>query len=227
MKLETFVADQNDDSLIREVNEDLREEQMMKLWQRYGSTVVGVAVLIVVIVAGNQIWKNYDISTRTADSDQYFAAQQLAASGSNAEALKAMQALSSSASGGYSVLAKFQEAALMVETGDSYGAAKLYQQIARDTIGDVALSGLANIMAAMVEVSAGSYDRAAMEFRLSTLAEPSHPYRHSARELLAIIAMEHSDTEKAKTTLNTLIEDKSAPQNLRMRAEKLLQRLGS
>ncbi len=221
------MADQNDDSLIREVNEELREEQMMKLWKRYGNYVVGVAVLIVVIVAGNQIWKNYDISTRTAESDQYFTAQQLAAAGNNAEALNAMKALAGSASSGYGVLAKFQEAALLVETGNSAGAAMLYQQIARETIGDVALSGLANILAAMVEVNAGGYDRAAMEFRLSTLAEENHPYRHSARELLAIIAMEHSDTEKANTALNTLINDKSAPQNLRVRAEKLLQRLGS
>ena len=221
------MADQTDDGLIREVDEELREEQMKKLWQRYGKYVVSTAVLIVAVVAGNQIWKSQQLSNRSTESAQYFDAQSLAASGNSQDALKAMQALAGSASTGYGVLAQFQEAALLAETGDHANASQLYQQIARDTLGDVALSGLASIMAAMVDVNAGGYDRAALEFRLTSMADETHPYRFSARELLAVIAMEHGDTEKAKVALNTLIDDLRTPQNLRLRAQSMLQGLGS
>ncbi|MEG3618892.1 tetratricopeptide repeat protein [Magnetovibrio sp. PR-2] len=221
------MADQTDDGLIREVDEELREEQMKRLWQRYGKFVVGTAVLIVAIVAGNQIWQSQQLSARSEDSAKYFDAQLLAASGNTQEALKAMQTLAGSASTGYGVLAQFQEAALMAESGDHSGASQLYQHIARDTLGDVALSGLANVMSAMVEVNAGGYDRAALEFRLGAMSENTHPYRFSARELLALIAMEHGDSEKAKAVLNALIDDQATPQNLRLRAQSMLQGLGS
>ena len=220
------MADQTDDGLIREVDEELREEQMKRLWQRYGKFVVGIAVLIVAIVAGNQIWQSQQLSARSAESKQYFDAQTLAASGNTQEALAAMQSLAGSASTGYGVLAQFQEAALLAEKGDHANASQLYQQIARDTLGDVALSGLANVMSAMVDVNAGGYDRAALEFRLTAMSEDTHPYRFSARELLAVIAIEHSDNDKAKLALDALINDQATPQNIRLRAQSMLQGLG-
>ena len=221
------MADQTDDALIREINEDLREEQMKKLWQRYGGYVVGVALLIVVIVAGYQGWKQYDISTRSSEGEQFHTALQLVRSGNDAQAMAAMRTLSEDASTGYGVLAQFQEAALLAKQGDAPGAASLYKQIARENTGNVALSGLANILGVMVEVNAGGYDRLALELRLAAIAEDSHPYRHSAWELLGVIALDAGDAAKAREAFAQLANDASAPQGLRERAVNLLQNLGS
>lgn len=221
------MADHTEDALIREVNEELREEQMMKLWQRYGGYVVGVAVLIVVIVAGYQGWKQYTYSTRTGEGESFQAALQQAQSGDSAGALAAMQALGNDASSGYGVLAQFEAAALLAKQGDPAGAAALYQDIARANNANVAISGLANILGATVEINAGGYDRAAMEFRLSSLSEDTHPYRHSARELLGVVALQAGDTAKAKAAFGQIAEDMSAPKGLRDRAKSLLQQLGS
>jgi len=221
------VADHTEDALIREVNDDLREEQMMKLWQRYGGYVVGVAVVIVAIVAGYQGWKHYDVSTRSSEGERFQTASQLAQQGNEQDALTAMRALADDASSGYGVLARMQEAALLTKQGDAAKAAALYQQIARDNLGNVALSGLANILGILVEINAGGYDRKALEFRLSTIAEEGHPYRHSARELQGIIALEAGDSEKARTAFSQLAADATAPQSLRDRAQSLIQRLGS
>lgn len=221
------MADHTEDALIREVNDELREEQMMKLWKRYGGVVVGAAVLIVVIVAGYQGWRYYDISTRTSEGNRFQAAQQLIQSGNAAEAQAAISALASEASSGYGVLAKFQNAALLAQQGNTTGAAEAYQQIARENVGNVALSGLANVLGILIEVNAGGYDRQALEFRLSSIAEDDHPYRHSARELLGVIALEAGDSAKAKAVFSPLAEDNTAPKGLRDRAKSLLQRLGS
>jgi len=102
----------------------------------------------------------------------------------------------------------------------------LYQRIARENIGNVALSGLANILSILVEVNAGGYDRAAMEFRLATLSEDGHPYRHSARELLGLISLDGGDTDKARAAFSQLAEDASTPGKMRERAQSLLQQLG-
>lgn len=215
------MADHIEDALIREVNEDLREEQMQKLWKRYGGYVIGVAVLIVAIVAGYQGWKQYDISTRTDESARFHAAFGQANAGDLDGAMAALAALSADASSGYGVLANFQQAALLVEKGDTDSAAVLYQTIARDNAANVALSGLANVMGAMVEINAGGYNRAEMEMRLLAIAEDTHPYRHSARELLALIALDAGDTTKARELFTQLGEDQTAPQGLRKRARQL------
>lgn len=221
------MADHIEDALIREVDEDLREEQMMKLWQRYGGFVVGIAVVIVAVVAGYQGWKHYDISTRTSESERFVAAQQLVQDGKTTEAQAALQQLAADASSGYGVMAKFQEAALLKQQGDVQGASARYQEIARDTIGNVALSGLANILSIMTEIDAGDYDVSAIEFRLSNLAEEDHPYRHSAHELQGLVALKAGDREKAHTIFEQLSKDKTAPQALRERAVKMAQSLGS
>jgi len=218
------VADHTEDALIREVNDELREEQMMKLWKRYGNYLVGAALVIIAIVAGYQGWKSYDISTRTSEGNRFTNAMQLAQSGDTAGALSAMTALAGDASSGYAVLAQFQQAAMLSKQGDAASAAQLYQQIARDNVGNVALSGLANILGLMTEINAGGYDAKALEFRLSSIATDAHPYRHSARELLGLIALESGDMEKANTVFKALAADTTAPKSLRDRANKLIQR---
>lgn len=220
------MADQIEDALIREVNDDLREEQMKKLWSRYGGLVVGAAILVVVIVAGYQGWKQYSMSVRTTEGEQFFKASQMTVSNPQ-EALQAMRELGNEASTGYGVLAKFQHAALLAETGDTPGAAQLYQQIARDTSADPALSGLAIILGAVVEINAGGYDRAAIDLRLNAIADADHPYRYSARELLATIALQHSDIENARARFAELAADAAAPTGIRQRARDIMLELGA
>jgi len=225
--LETSVADHTEDALIREVNDELREEQMMRLWRSYGSYVIGVAVLIIVIVAGQQGWKAYDISTRSAEGDRFQNAMVLAQSGDTAGAINAVRSLADDASSGYGILARFQQAALLAKQGDAAGAAQLYQDIARENIGNVAFSGLANILGIMTEINAGGYDAKALAFRLSSIAEDGHPYRHSARELLGLIALQAGDMDKANAAFSGLASDLTAPKGIRDRAKSLIQRLGA
>ena len=42
----------SDETIFREVDEEVRAEQFQKLWKRYGAYVTGAAVGIVVAVAG-------------------------------------------------------------------------------------------------------------------------------------------------------------------------------
>lgn len=220
------MADHSEDALIREVNDDLREEQMKLLWKRFGGYIMGVAVLIVVIVAGYQGWKQYDLSTRGGEGENFHAAQQLARSGDVDGALQAFAQLSVDAASGYGVLAQFQQAALMSVKGDASGAAQLYQRIARDNAGDVALGGLATVQGAMVEINAGGYDVGAVTLRLQAISGNDHPYRFSARELLGLVSMESGDTTQALELFKQLSDDASAPGGIRNRAKNLVQYLG-
>lgn len=219
------MADQTEDALIREVNDDLREEQMHLLWQRFGSYVIGAAVLVVAIVAGYQGWKHYTVTTSQAEGEQFYAASQSARAGDTAGALAAFQALADDARTGYGVLAQFQEASLKVEAGDPAAAAALYVQIAKDQSADPAIGGLANVLGVLVEMNAGGYDRAALELRLNAIAGDDQPYRYSARELLGLLALDAGDVTNAKALFEQLADDTNAPQTMAQRARDIAQSL--
>lgn len=226
-QMEISVADHIEDALIREVNEELREEQMMKLWKRYGGYAIGVAVLVVAIVAGYQGWKQYTANARLEESERFYAAAQLAGMDNTDAALSAFQSLAADASTGYGVLSSFQAAALKASTGDVAGATALYNQIAKENSADTAVSGLASVMSAALEINAGGYDRTALEQRLQTISGDDQPYRYSARELLGLIALDAGDVANARTLFDQLSTDAAAPQSMAQRARDIVQSLGS
>ncbi|PCI40329.1 MAG: hypothetical protein COB46_07010 [Rhodospirillaceae bacterium] len=215
-----------ENALHREVDDDLREEQMMMLWKRFGSYIIGVAVLIVAIVAGYQGWKQYDLSTRTAQGDSFYSASLLAKSGNIDEAVQAFAQLSKDSDGGYGTLARFQQAALMAAGGDTSGAAALYKDLAKNNAADVAMGGLANILGAMLEINTGGYDVSGMTMRLESISGDDHPYRYSARELLGLVFMGSGDTQKALENFTKLSEDTKTPSGIRSRAQNLVKHLG-
>ena len=44
----------SDDSFIREVNEELRQDQLHNLWKRYGALAIAAAVVVVLAAAAWQ-----------------------------------------------------------------------------------------------------------------------------------------------------------------------------
>lgn len=221
------MADQLEDALIREVNDELREEQMHKLWQRYGGFVVGIAILVVAIVAGYQGWKHYTTTTRLEEGERFYSASQLADVGDVQGAISAFQSLAADASTGYGALSQFQQAALLFNAGDAQGAMALYVQIAKENSADPAIAGLANVLGVALELNAGGYDRAGLELRLQAIAGDEQPYRFSARELLGLVALDAGDKENARALLTQLADDATAPQSMRQRARDVVDSLGA
>ena len=79
------MVDQND-SFIREVNEELRSDQVRNAWKRYSRIIIGAAVVIVLGTAGHRLWTHWD-STQASDAgDKFLAALNLADQGKRDEA---------------------------------------------------------------------------------------------------------------------------------------------
>ena len=65
------------DSLLREVDEELRREQMQKLWERYNGLILGGAALIILAVGGYKIMESRRIAAAEAAGAEYSAAMKL------------------------------------------------------------------------------------------------------------------------------------------------------
>ena len=89
---------------IREVDEEVRREQQLRLWRKYGVYVVGVGVAIIVVASSVVGWRNYQESTRLDDSAAFNVATVRAERGELAAAADAFFELSENAGGGYAPL---------------------------------------------------------------------------------------------------------------------------
>src|SRR5215472_18685846 len=78
---------------IREVDEDLRRENLEKLWRRYGSYAVAAAVVIILGVAGYVGWQRYAAGQRAERAQQFQAALALATKPDVVAATQTLQAI--------------------------------------------------------------------------------------------------------------------------------------
>jgi len=206
--------------IFREIDEDLRRERHVELWKRYGNYIIALALAIVIGTAAAVFWRDHKAGQREADSAAFAEARGLVQDERTDEAIAAFAALGAEASGGYSLLASFQEAALLAEAGDEAGAVAAYNAIAAEGSADDLYRDLAKLLSVMHRIDDG--DSAALSSDLAPLAADGEPWRFSARELQALLALRSGDTAGAADILSGLADASGAPPALRARAIEML-----
>jgi hypothetical protein len=123
----------SDDSFIREVNEEIRQDQARALWDRFGPAAIALAVAVVLGTAAYVAY-DYWVETRANRSgDQFSQALALANSGKPDEALAALKTLEEEGYGAYPLLARMRAATVLAEKGDFAGAVKEFDAVSADT----------------------------------------------------------------------------------------------
>ena len=215
------MAEPIEEGILREIDEELRQDQFALLWKKYGKFFLGVAAIIIATVAGYKGWENYDISSRGQQGERFATSLRLAQEGNEQEALDALKAFSAEAGTGYQMLSGFKAAALMADQGDAAGATAAYDKLVDDNSLQSVYRDLAVLLGAVQRLNAGE-DTVALTTRLAPLSADDNPWRHSARELMAILADQSGDKTKARELFKALSEDQAAPQGIRQRAGEML-----
>ena len=204
--------------LFDEVDEDVRRDQLKKLWDQYSIYIIAAALLIIASVAG---WRGYQYleAQKAAETGAAFdRAAELSEANKHTEAEAAFTNLAATAPSGYRMLARFRAAA-EVASRDPQAAAKLYDDIATDRSIGAPEQELAKVRAAALLLETSSYPN--MQQRLEAAAAPGATFRHTARELLALSAWRANDMTAARRWLDLIANDDKTPQGLRSRAEAL------
>jgi len=206
--------------IFREVDEDLRREQLRRLWNRFAPYVIGLAVLIVAGTAGYRFWDYWQTRQAQATGDRFIAAVELAANGEHDQAIAALDAIAQDGSGGYPTLAGFRIAAEKAAAGDTAGAIAEYDAIAAGSGASEEIRNLARLRAALLVVD--EVDFADLQNRIGDLATVGNPWRHSAREILGLGAWRAGDYAAAKQYFDEIANDQETPQDLRQRSQLML-----
>jgi hypothetical protein len=211
--------------VFREVDEDVRRDQWLKLWNTYGYYVIAAVVSVVLLVAASVGWTEYQLSRHQAESEQFAAASRSLADGQAKIAAKQLAVLADGAGDGYETLARLREAEALVAAGDTVAAVAVLDRIAGDSDVEPAMGQLASLMAVYQLMDNSSRDE--LERRLKPLMAADSPWRSSARELSGLIAYRAGETEAARQMFADIVEDPAAPQAARSRAAGLLAILGA
>ena len=204
--------------LFDEVDEEVRRDQLKKLWDQYSIYIVAGALLIIAAVGG---WRGYQYleAKKAVEASRAFdAALELSDQNKHAEAEAAFNNLAATAPSGYRILARLR-AASEVAIRDPQAGAKIYDDISADRSVGAAHQDVARIRAAGLLLETASYP--SMLQRLESATKPDATFRHTARELLALSAWRANDTTAARQWLDMIANDGETPSGLRSRAEAL------
>lgn len=210
----------NDDSFIREVNEELRSDQLRFVWRRFGRLIIGAAVLIVAGTAAYSGYRYWSGQQAGNSGDQFISALTLADQNKTDEALAALAAIEKDGSGSYPLLARMRAATLQAQKGDIAGAVAAFSAIGKETGLPTVIRDAARLRAAYLLVDTGTYDQVAAEAQ--ELAVPANTFRHSARDVLGLAAYKAGDFAKARQWFQAIVDDPLSPRNVGNRAQMLL-----
>lgn len=221
---------QSSEAFVREVDDELRRDQMAGLWARHGKTLIAVIVLFLIAVAGVIWWRSH----RAAQADKAaetlsVALQDLATLSGTPEGQKAAKereakaklAELADANPAYSAAARTSQAALLSQQGKDKEAAAAFRTIAADDKAPQPYRDIATLRAAALD-----FDRVApadIIAQLKPLAVPGGAWFGTAAEITALAQVKANQPKQAVATIRALQRDASVPQTIRDRTARLAQ----
>lgn len=213
------MSDQGD-GIFREIDEEVRRDQLIALWKRYGRLVVSALIAIVLGVLGYQLWRNHVEERLERQSALYEDGVAAAADMAPEAAAAHFAQLAGRLEGGYARLATMRHAGALAEAGDIAAAADLYRAVA-ETAESPLLAAYARYLAGAALLEAEGPD-AAIAMLAPLSGDPASPLYYSALELLGTAHLAAGDREAARASFSAIADDPAAPPALRQRAEDLL-----
>jgi hypothetical protein len=204
--------------IFREIEEEVRREQYEKLWQKYRDHLIAAAALVIIGVAGYQLYRVYEQRETERASVAYEAASQLLESNQPRAAEPQFAALAKIAPSGYAKLSQLAEADALFAANQHNAAITLYEQIAKQN--DPYISAVARLHAAWTIVDGAN--KSEVESLLAPLTDPTSPWHDLAQEILAYADLRAGDTAAALKTYHQLSADPNAPAALQTRVKAMV-----
>ena len=150
------MADQND-MLAREIDEELRRERLLRIWELYGTYILAAALAVVIGVGGYKLYQNRMAQASQEASTRYIIGLRDFALNKPAEAQKTLEDLAVNAPAGYASLSRLRLAGYEENAGHKAEAIAAYEDIAKDSSIDPILADYARLQIAMLKVDTADF----------------------------------------------------------------------
>lgn len=197
-----------------EVNEDLRDEEMKKMWKEYGPWIISGAVIAVVMTAGISMKRSWDVKKELNLTSQYFTAIQ-------SEDTAEIQKFAVKNPSAHGVLAQLQAASKLQAEGKEAQAQEIYAALEQNKKTQPVYQAFAKLLSISAELDTG--DAKILHAELDKLIQKDAPWRISAMELQALLYAREKQYADAKQGLEAIIADIEATDAMKSRARRLAQ----
>jgi len=212
------------ETFLREVDENLRRDQMRDFFKAYGSWLIAGVVLFLAASGGLIWWRQHQVQKSEAEVEQLSGVYTDIGAGKTTQAQQKLDQLSDSGSKSVRASARFARAALAIQQGDTKTATETYKSIAAE-------SSLPQPYrdAALVRQTALEFDRLQPQeviARLAPLAKPGEPWFGSAGEMTALALAKQGKRAEAGQLFAMIAKDTTVPSSIRNRATQLAASFG-
>jgi len=215
---------QNNDAFFREVDDNLRQDQMITAARRFGPMVGVAVVLLLAALAGVLLWRNHQAKALGAASETLNPALAPIERGAPPPDQAALVRLAADGNGAYQAAARFAIAATLQQKGDVAGAVAAYNNIADDAKVAPPQRDFARLRAAGLQFDTVKPEQ--LIERLKPLAVQGNAFFPSAAELTALAWLKLGRKDKAGALFAAIVRDPSTPSSMRGRAEGMATSLG-
>ncbi|MEO0062978.1 MAG: hypothetical protein RLZZ08_1538 [Pseudomonadota bacterium] len=211
------------DVLLREVDEAVRQDQLAMAVKRYGWTAAGVAALGLAAFGGVLFWQSQQDRKLGENSELLVTSLDKLEAGQASRADEELAPVAAG-EGGSAIVAQLTRAGIALQDGRPKDAVKLYDAIAANADAPQPYRDLANIRS--VSAQFDQMQPQQVVDRLKPLAVPGNPWFGSAGELVAMAYLKQDKKDLAGPLLAAIAKDEKVPQSLRSRTRQMAGLLG-
>lgn len=214
----------DNEAFYREVDEELRREQLTGFWKRYGKAVIAGVILLLAAIGGVIYWQQRQ-DMKAGEKGEALTAVFADIQAGRTEGVTAkLDGIAQDAGPGYRAAALLTKADVAIQTGDDAAALAIFKQIAADDDLPQPYRDLA-----LIRQTASEFDTvapAAVVERLDALAKPGSPWFGSAGEMVALAHLKLNQPQRAAPIFAAMAKDEAVPQSIRSRAMQMAGALG-
>ena len=212
------------ETFLREVDENLRRDQLRDLARKYGGWLIAALILFLAAVGGWLYWQERQRAAAAEDSEVLAQIYADIGAGRMANVPQRLDALAGDGKGAVRASALFTRAAVALEQQDRATATARFHEIAADEDLAPPYRDLGLIRATSLEFDALKPDQVIA--RMQPLAKPGNPWFGSAGELTAMALIKQGKKSQAGQLFAAIAADRQVPASIRARAVQIAGTLG-
>ena len=212
------------ETFLREVDENLRRDQLRGVAKRFGPLIVAAVVLLLAAVGGWLYWQDKQQKDAARESEQMAVVYKDIAAGNLATVPQRLDALATGGSDAVRASALFTRAAVALEQNDRPTAIAKYHQVADDKGLPAPYRDLGLIRATTLEFDALKPEQVIA--RMQPMTKPGNPWFGSAGELTGMALIKQGKKLEAGRQFAAIAADRQVPDSIRARAVQIAGTLG-
>lgn len=218
------ITPQSNEAFLREVDEELRRDQLATFWERHGRWLIVGIIAALALFGGWLYWQHHREQVAGAEGEKLADAYRSLGEEKTQTAQPVLNSLASSSRPGIRASALATQADLLLEKKDTKGAAAKFAAIAGDSSIGEPLRDLA-----LVRQTAAEFDTLRPQVvveRLRSLAVKGNPFFGSAGEMVAIAQLRMGRRDLAGQMLAQIANDPDVPATIRQRTVQMAGAMG-